>query len=63
MEERNNLTYLQALKELEVLAQKIENPETPLENIAEEVKKALDLINFCKEQIKGYREETESLLK
>ncbi len=61
--EESNITYMQALKELEELAKKIENPDTPLENISQEVKRALYLINFCREQIKGYRDETDSLLK
>ncbi|PKO98672.1 MAG: exodeoxyribonuclease VII small subunit [Bacteroidetes bacterium HGW-Bacteroidetes-8] len=62
MAKKDSLTYKQALAELEELVVRIENPDTDLENIADEVKKALNLVKFCRDQIKGFREETDKLL-
>ncbi len=62
MAKKDSLTYKQALAELEELVIRIENPETNLENIAEEVKKALNLVKLCRDQIKGFRDETDKLL-
>lgn len=58
----SSLTYKKALSELEELVKKIENPETELEDISGEVKKALELIKYCRETIKGYKEETSKLM-
>ncbi len=58
-----NLSYKQALKELEKLVDKIEKPDANPENLADEVKRALELIKVCREYISGFREETENLLK
>lgn len=58
----NTLTYKKALVELEELVKKIEDPQTELEDISGEVKKALELIKYCRETIKGYKEETSKLM-
>ncbi len=56
------LTYKEALLQLEELVKKIEDPETQLEDITGEVKKALELIKYCRDTIKGYKEETAKLM-
>jgi exodeoxyribonuclease VII small subunit len=56
------LTYNDAVEELERLIKRIENPETKIEDLSKEVKKAIELVGFCKEQIRGYKEECDKLL-
>lgn len=56
------LTYKDALSQLEELVKKIENPDTQLEDITSEVKKALELIKYCRETIKGYKDEAAKLM-
>lgn len=62
MNKEKALTYKEALLQLEELVKKIENPETQLEDITGEVKKALELIKYCREAIKGYKDEAAKLM-
>lgn len=62
MEEIDKLSYGEALDRLEKLVAKLEDPHIELEDIASEVKRAKELIRVCREKIKGYREESTSLL-
>ena len=41
---------------------KIEDPSTQLEDITGEVKKALELIKFCRETIRGFKDESAGLM-
>ena len=56
------LSYNRAIEELEILIKRIENPETKIEDLSKEVKRATELVKFCKEQIRGYKEECDKLL-
>lgn len=56
------LNYNRAVEELEILIKRIENPETKIEDLSKEVKRATELVKFCKEQIRGYKEECDKLL-
>jgi exodeoxyribonuclease VII small subunit len=62
MEEIDKLSYKEALDRLEKLVAKLEDPRIDLDDIATEVKSAMELIRVCREKIKGYREESTSLL-
>jgi len=62
MKKIKELTYKEAMAALEDLTKKIENPETPLEDITGEVKLALELIEHCRELIGKYKSETDKLL-
>jgi exodeoxyribonuclease VII small subunit len=62
MEEIDKLSYKEALDRLEKLVAKLEDPQIDLDDIATEVKSAMELIRVCREKIKGYREESTSLL-
>lgn len=62
IKEKSEPTYREALAELEGLIEKIESPETPLEEVTEEVKRALELIKFCREKIKGEEESISKLI-
>lgn len=56
-------SYKEALKELEELVVKIEDPSTNIEEISAEVKRALELVNYCQLQLRSYKEEIDKLTK
>jgi exodeoxyribonuclease VII small subunit len=62
MEEIDKLSYKEALERLEKLVVKLEDPTIHLEDIATDVKSAMELIRVCREKVKGYKEESTSLL-
>lgn len=59
---KEKLTYEEALAQLEKLVEKIEDPKTDLSHIGEDVKKAMELVKYCKTCIAGTKEELEKLL-
>ncbi len=60
--EKKKLTYEEALKELETLVAKIEDPEHSLSTISEDVKRAMDLIRICKAFISGTEEKLNKII-
>lgn len=54
-------TYQEALNELQELVVKIEDPETDLQTISHDVKRALELVEYCKLQLRSYEQEIEKL--
>ena len=54
--------YEEVLAELEAIVKKIEDPERDLSAIGADVKKAMDLIAWCRDYIRGSQEEIEKLL-
>ncbi len=56
-------SYKEALKELEELVVKIEDPATNIEEISADMKRALELVNYCQIQLRSYKEEIEKLTK
>ena len=56
-------SYKEALKELEELVVKIEDPATNIEEISAEVKRALELVNYCQLQLRSYKDEIDKLTK
>ena len=56
-------SYKEALKELEELVVKIVDPATNIEEISAEVKRALELVNYCQLQLRSYRDEIDKLTK
>ncbi len=50
-------SYSDALKELEKVIQRIENEEPDVDELNELVKKASQLINYCKKRLKSTEEE------
>jgi len=49
---KSELSYKEALNELEKLVEKIENPGTDLENVAKDVKRAADLVKICQKRLR-----------
>jgi exodeoxyribonuclease VII small subunit len=46
-----NLTYSEAIAEVEALIKKMEQPDNNLELLTSQVKRASELLNFCKSQL------------
>jgi len=55
--------YEEVYAELEALVKQIEDPERDLSAIGADVKKAMELIAWCRDYIRGSEEETEKLMK
>ena len=56
-------TYEEVFASLEKLVTAIEDPKRDLSAVAADVRKALELIAWCKEYLRGDREKMEELLK
>ena len=55
--------YEEVFAELEALVAKIEDPERDLSAIGDDVKKAMELIAWCREYIRGSEASIEKLMK
>ena len=55
--------YEEVYAELEALVKKIEDPERALSAIGADVKKAMELIAWCRDYIRGNEVEIEKLMK
>ena len=55
--------YEEVFAELEALVKKIEDPERDLTTIGEDVRKAMDLIRWCRAYVQGNQEQVEQLMK
>jgi exodeoxyribonuclease VII small subunit len=56
------LTYTEAKKELETIVAAIESGELDVDALTEKVKRASELIAFCKEKLKKTDEELQKIL-
>lgn len=56
-----NLTYEKALEELNRLVEKVEDKESSFEQIEKDVKRAMELIKFCKGELQGYKDRFEEI--
>jgi exodeoxyribonuclease VII small subunit len=59
---KKDLSYNNALIELEKLIQEIESKQLDVDNLSTKVKRASELIRFCKDKLKKTEEEVENLL-
>ena len=58
-----NPNYNEAIEEIETILAKMENDEMDVDQLADNVKRAVVLINFCREKLTGTKEEVEKILK
>ena len=58
-----SLTYEAAYKELAEIAHEIENESISVDVLAEKVKRASDLINFCQIKLRSTEEEVGNIIK
>ena len=62
MSKTKQLTYSQALTELEEILNEIESEEINVDMLAEKVKRAAFLIKFCKGKLRNTEEEIKKVL-
>ena len=55
--------YEEVYAELEALIARIEDPERDLSAIGDDVKKAMEMIRWCRAYIQGSQQQVEQLLK
>ena len=61
--ETTNLTYESAYKELTEIAQEIETEAVSVDVLAEKVKRASDLIEFCQSKLRATETEVNKIIK
>ncbi len=57
------LTYEKAVAELNTLVKRVEESDASFEQLEKDIKRAMELINFCKSELRGYKERFDSFLK
>jgi exodeoxyribonuclease VII small subunit len=62
MAKSRELTYSQALNELEKIVAAIESEEADVDVLAEKIKRASFLISFCKQKLRTAEEEVKKVL-
>ena len=55
--------YAKAVEELEMIAAKVEDPQTGIEDIDRYIKRSEDLISACRAYLRGTREKLDSMNK
>lgn len=60
---KKSFSYKQAVTEIESLISKLENEEIDLDKLAENVKRASELIASCKENLKNTEQDIELITK
>ncbi len=48
----NKHSYTEAYEEIQEIANRLENEETPLEQLAEQLKKANELLEYCEKKLR-----------
>lgn len=56
------MTYAQAIEELEAIVQEIENAEISVDELSQKVKRASELITFCRNTLNNTEAEVENIL-
>ena len=53
--------YAKAMEELEAIAAKVEDPKTGIEDIDKYIKRSEELVNACREYLRGAREKLDAM--
>jgi exodeoxyribonuclease VII small subunit len=61
--EQKGLTYEIAYEELKTIAEEIENESVPVDILAEKVKRASMLIEFCQQKLRSTEAEVNKIIK
>ena len=56
-----NFDYAKAMEELEAIAAKVEDPKTGIEDIDKYIKRSEELVNACREYLRGAREKLDGM--
>jgi exodeoxyribonuclease VII small subunit len=59
---KSKLTYTTAITELEAIVQDIESGEIDVDILAAKVKRASELIKYCKDRLRNTQKEVEKIL-
>lgn len=59
---KKKITYKEAVEEIENIMSKLENEEIDIDELSKNVKRAGELITFCKNQLRNTEEEIEHIL-
>jgi exodeoxyribonuclease VII small subunit len=59
---KSKLTYTTAITELEAIVQDIESGEIDVDVLAAKVKRASELIKYCKDRLRNTQKEVEKIL-
>ncbi len=62
MSKNRELTYSQALKELEKIVKEIESEEVDIDILAERIKRASQILTFCKGKLRTAEDEVKKVL-
>lgn len=57
-----NMKYAEAMKRLEEIVMKIENGEMDIDNLAENLNEAKELVGFCKAKLLAVEEEVNKIM-
>jgi len=60
---KKQLSYNEAVAEIELIIGKIENQELDIDELSINVKRVAELLNFCKMKLKNTEEEVQKILK
>jgi len=60
---KKNISYSEAIAEIEGIVEKIENNQLDVDKLAENVKRVSELIKICRAKLKSTEDEVEKILK
>jgi exodeoxyribonuclease VII small subunit len=58
-----NLSYQEALSQLEELVAKIEDPQRPLNSLSDDLERAMMLIKYCRESLRDTEDKLIKIIK
>lgn len=62
MQQNAQIKYEEAIKKLEIIARQLEQNELPIDQIADKLREAQELVNFCKEQLLSVEQEIQKII-
>ncbi len=60
---KKQLNYNDAIEEIEIIIDKIENQELNIDELSANVKRVAELLTFCKMKLKNTEDEVQKILK
>ena len=62
MEDNNQMTYTQAVTELEQLVQKMQDPQCSIDNLSEYTRRSKQLLDICRKKLTAADEQLKQIL-
>ena len=62
MEQTNEMTYTQAVTELEQLVQKMQDPQCSIDNLSEYTRRSKQLLDICRKKLTAADEQLKQVL-